>query len=252
MTKARILIVEDEKLVATDIKQCLEQLGYAVVGIAASGVEALRQAVATGPDLVLMDIKLRGGIDGIDAAEALYQRMHIPVVYLTAYGDSETVARAKNTLPSGFVLKPFDDRALRTAVELALHRHQTEKHSASQESSFAAALGSIREGVIVTQHRGLVTLMNHAAERMCGWKEADAIGKLLSDVLTAIDADTGRLAPSLIGRVAAVGVSVNLGSRLVLIGKHGVRTPVQCSVSPVRDEAGRLSGMAVVLSGLLE
>jgi two-component system, cell cycle sensor histidine kinase and response regulator CckA len=251
VTKARILVVEDEKLVATDIQQCLEQLGYDVVGTAASGVEALRQAVVAGPDLVLMDIKLRGGIDGIDTAEALYQRMHIPVVYLTAYGDIETVGRAKNTLPSGYVLKPFDDRALRTAVELALHRYRTETRSASQERSFAAALESIREGVIVTQQRGLITLMNKAAERMTGWKEEAALGCLLADVLTAIDAETGMLAPSFIGRVAAEGASVNLDGALVVIGKHGTRAKVRCSVSPVRDDAQRLAGAAVVLTELV-
>ncbi|MEN6602277.1 MAG: response regulator, partial [Bryobacteraceae bacterium] len=102
MAKARILIVEDERLVATDIAQCLQQLGYEVSGTAVSAVDALRQAVLKTPDLVLMDIKLKGGIDGVQAAGALQERMDIPVVYLTAFADVRTVERAKSTFPSGY------------------------------------------------------------------------------------------------------------------------------------------------------
>ena len=126
MNKRRIMLVEDEKVVAADIEECVKSLGYEVVGAAATGTEALRLAVKTMPDLVLMDIKLRGVLDGIDVAGALYDQLKIPVVYLTAHADAEILERAKLTAPSGYVLKPFDDRTLRTAIELAFDRHHRE------------------------------------------------------------------------------------------------------------------------------
>ena len=127
MSKPRILLAEDEKVVAADIEECVKGLGYEVVGSAASGVEALRLAVQTEPDLVLMDIKLKGDLDGIDVASALYERLNIPVVYLTAFADVEILERARKTAPSGYVLKPFDDRTLRAAIEIAFDRHRRER-----------------------------------------------------------------------------------------------------------------------------
>src|SRR5579871_1627690 len=127
MNKARILLVEDEKVVAADIEECVKSLGYEVVGAAATGTQALRLAVQTEPDLVLMDIKLKGSLDGIEVAGALYEQLQIPVVYLTAHADAEILERAKKTAPSGYVLKPFDDRSLRTAIELAFEQHRREQ-----------------------------------------------------------------------------------------------------------------------------
>ncbi len=127
MNKRRIMLVEDERVVAADIEECVKGLGYEVVGSAATGTEALRMAAQTVPDLILMDIKLKGVLDGIDVAGALYDQFKIPVVYLTAHADVEILERAKKTAPSGYVLKPFDDRTLRTAIEIAFDRHTRER-----------------------------------------------------------------------------------------------------------------------------
>ena len=154
MTNARILVVEDERLVASDISRCLQQLGHEVIATAVSAVEALRQAVRKTPDLVLMDIKLRGGIDGVQAAEALYERIDIPIVYLTAFADSETVERAKHTFPSGYVLKPFDDRSLKIAVELALDRHHARRRRSRRERHLSAAIAGLRDAMVVTDKEG--------------------------------------------------------------------------------------------------
>jgi two-component system cell cycle sensor histidine kinase/response regulator CckA len=150
MNKPRIMLVEDEKVVAADIQECVKGLGYEVVGAAATGTEALRLAVDTMPDLVLMDIKLKGALDGIDVAGALYDQLKIPVVYLTAHADAEILERARQTAPSGYVLKPFDDRTLRTAIELAFDRHRRERQLIDGGQRMAAAIGSIDEAVIVT------------------------------------------------------------------------------------------------------
>lgn len=120
----QILVVEDENIVARDIENTLRRLGYAVPAVASSGEEAIEKAAAMHPDLVLMDIKLRGKTDGVTAAEEISDRLDIPIVYLTAYADQQTLQRAKLTEPFGYVLKPFDERSLYAAIEMALHRHR--------------------------------------------------------------------------------------------------------------------------------
>jgi len=110
MAKTEILIVEDERITAEDIRLSLGGLGYAVTGMASSGEEAIRKAKELHPDLVLMDIVLGGDMDGIEAAKRIRARFNIPVVYLTAYADEKTLERAKVTQPFGYILKPFDDK----------------------------------------------------------------------------------------------------------------------------------------------
>jgi CheY-like chemotaxis protein len=122
----RILIVEDEFSIAADLERTLRRLGYTVVGHAASGEQAIEKAATTAPDLVLMDIRLKGTLDGVATAERILAARLVSIVYLTAYVDEETVARAKRTSPFGYLLKPFNEHQLRTTVEMALAKHQAE------------------------------------------------------------------------------------------------------------------------------
>jgi AmiR/NasT family two-component response regulator len=126
MPEARILIVEDEQLVAGDIQEILTSAGYTVISIVTSGEEAITQVVATKPDLVLMDIRLAGAIDGIQASESIQSQLQIPVVYLTANADQATLERVKASKPFGYLLKPFDERTLLTTIDIALSRHRAE------------------------------------------------------------------------------------------------------------------------------
>jgi signal transduction histidine kinase len=127
MSGKKILIVEDEVIIAEDIADTLRSFGYAVVGVVSSGKRAIEKAGTLQPDLVLMDIMLPGEIDGIDAAESIRNRFRIPVVYLTAYADETTLQRAALTEPFGYLVKPFEDKELRTTIEIALRRHQAEE-----------------------------------------------------------------------------------------------------------------------------
>ena len=126
-SESRILIVEDENIVSKDIQARLRSMGYAVCGAVATGEEAVAMAGEQRPDLVLMDIMLRGEMSGTEAAEQIHQQVDIPIVYLTAYSDAETLGRAKVTQPYGYVLKPFDDRDLQAAIEMALYRAGMER-----------------------------------------------------------------------------------------------------------------------------
>ena len=127
MGKPKILVVEDENVVALEIKKRLLNLGYVVPSVAASGKDAISKAKGFLPDLVLMDIRLKGEMDGIEAAKQIRTEFGIPVIYLTAHSDQETLKRAKQTSPEGYILKPFEEDDLRTIIEVALYKHQKEK-----------------------------------------------------------------------------------------------------------------------------
>lgn len=127
MEKPLILVVEDEPIVAKSIEDMLKSFGYTVTDVVSSGKDAIKKAAETHPDLVLMDIVLEGDIDGIKAAEQIRARFDIPVVYLTAYADDTTLQRAKLTVPYGYVIKPFRERELHAAIDLALYRRMMER-----------------------------------------------------------------------------------------------------------------------------
>ncbi len=127
MKKTKILVVEDELLVAEDLKYRLSSLGYQVVGVASSGKAAIAKAVELKPDLILMDIKLQGEMDGIEAAGKIKLHQNIPVIFLTAYSDDATLKRAKITEPFGFLIKPYEDRELQINIEVGLFRYQSEE-----------------------------------------------------------------------------------------------------------------------------
>ncbi|MBW2173979.1 MAG: PAS domain S-box protein, partial [Deltaproteobacteria bacterium] len=136
MTKAQILIVEDDRIVAEDIQSSLQNLGYTVSAIAPSGAEALVKVKEGNPDLVLMDIVLKGKMNGIEAADQIRSQFDIPVVYLTAYADEELLGQAKITEPFGYILKPFEERELNTVIELALYKHKMEKRLKESEEEW--------------------------------------------------------------------------------------------------------------------
>ena len=132
MPKARILIVEDEVIVREDLRDSLEGLGYEVVGVAVAGREAISKTQELRPDLVLMDVKLKDDMDGIEAAQSIRARYTLPVVFLTAFADERTIARAAAACPYGDLTKPFNERAIRATIEVALHRYREEKRPTFQ------------------------------------------------------------------------------------------------------------------------
>ncbi len=125
-SKANIFIVEDESIVAKDIQQTLEKLGYTVLGTASEGEKAVEKIVELEPDLILMDIMLKGEMTGIDTAAQVKKEISVPIIYLTAYADRDTLTKAKITQPHGYIIKPFKEVDIRTAVEIALYKHKKE------------------------------------------------------------------------------------------------------------------------------
>lgn len=188
MKPSRILIVEDERLVAEDLRDTLEHVGYEVVALVASGEKAVEKVAETGPDLVLMDIHLDGAMDGISAADAIRSRHGTPVVYLTAFSNDQTLARAKETDAFGFIVKPFQEKAVIAAIEMALGKNVKERDHRRREEMLRSGLMSLPLGVIMTDESDRIVFANATARLHIGRSLDSENGVRLADVFVpAID-----------------------------------------------------------------
>jgi PAS domain S-box-containing protein len=179
----RILVVEDEGLIAADLARRIERLGYPAPSVAHSGEEALQSAKSTVFDLVLMDIRLKGEMDGVAVAAELRSKLRTPVVYVTAHADQETVERAKFTEPLGYLLKPISDGDLRSVIQTAIYKAAMERRLRTGAAWLATTLRSVGDGIVATDSDGNVAFMNPCAERLTGWQDDQVRGRQLMDVL---------------------------------------------------------------------
>lgn len=250
MISTKVLVVEDEGIVATAIKHELEQFGYAVPDMASSAAEAVEKAVRQKPDVVLMDIHLKGKQDGIEAAREIHRRCGIPVVYLSAFADAETIARASETEPFGYLLKPYEERELQTTIEMALAKHRAEQRLAETERWLAAILEGIADAVIATDPENQVRFMNLAAEALTGWRKEDAVGAPFEAVCNLIE-DRGQIVlEELADRAVLESGTVRLPAATRRVGRNGVETPIEGSVAPIYDARGEFLGMALTMRSL--
>ncbi len=234
--RRRILVVEDEAVVALDLERELASLGYEVVGRAASGEAATGLAEQLSPDLVLMDIHLDGEIDGIEAARQLRSRCQIPVVFLTAFGDDETIERAKTGHPLGYVIKPFQGRELRSAIEIALHTHSVEQQLQRSNDALQAVLDTHRHGAIIVDGRALVTYVSNSAESLLGIASASVVGQPWHDV-PPLQRAAGELGPALSGNPESNDDRI----AVVFDDPPGRASAIEVSVQPdPRDPAGAI------------
>ena len=173
---ARVFVVEDEMIISKDIQRTLTSLGYEVVGHAVSGASAIERMHELRPDLVLMDIHIKGDMDGIETAGIIGPALQVPIIYLTAFADDSTIRRAKETMPFGYLIKPFEERELQTIIEMALYKHGAERELAQNQALLKATLDSIGEGVLAADQRGRITFLNPVAQKLTGWTQDEALG----------------------------------------------------------------------------
>lgn len=252
MTTTRILIVEDERIIARGIEKRLLGLGYSVIGNAGAGEEAVRQALELSPDLILMDINLGRGMDGVEAAAAIRAQADIPVVFLTAFSDDATLQRSKQSDPFGYLLKPFEDKDLQTAIEIGLYRHRMERRLRENEQWLAATLSSIGDAVIATDAEGRVRFLNTLAEQFTGWTQAEALGRDVRDVFTIVDERTRQPVQNPALEALFRGEPAVLAPDTILIDKWGKERPIDDSAAPIRGMTGQLSGAVLVFRDVTE
>jgi two-component system cell cycle sensor histidine kinase/response regulator CckA len=252
MSVARILIVEDERIVAMGLEAQLHNLGYEVVGHEASGAQAVETAERLQPDLVLMDIRLHGDMDGVEAARLIRRRCRVPVVFLTAYSNQSILERAKVTEPYGYILKPYEDRELHIVIEMAVYKHRMEQELHERERLFAATLQSIGDGVIATDTQARITLMNRAAESLTGWSDSDARGRDEAEVFRIVNEVSRKVVPSPLKQAIREGRSVPLANRTVLLARDGREILIDDRAAPIIDQADTIRGGVLVFRDVTE
>lgn len=243
-SQGNILVVEDEKIVALHIKNRLEYMNYNVVGTVPTGEEALVLTGKYRPDVILMDIMLKGKMDGIETASIINKEYGIPVVFLTASSDDKSIQRAKVAEPYGYLLKPFEERDLRSIIEIALYKNKIENKLKESELWFRSTLKCIREGIITVDEFGVIKFINKAAEELIGLTEGESVSKPLDEVYEAYQdtSDEGLICFST-NIVAQEGE--NPLNNKVLKSKNNKMIPIEEQTSPIINENKQVLGKVI-------
>lgn len=232
---ANILIVEDEGIIADNIASRLLKSGYKVAGIVDSAEEALRKVPLSKPDLVLMDIHIKGSLDGIETTKKLRERYDIPVIYLTAHTDPQTINRAKMTGGFGFLTKPIDHRTLATTIEMATHKHRADREVRDQRAWMATALRNMADGMIVIDRERKVQFLNGPAESLTGWLNSDARGYDIGIILPLSESISGDPADEVLTPPSEPGPPGPMPQGLTATKRLGERFPVEGDIAPSVD-----------------
>ncbi|MGL4368683.1 MAG: response regulator, partial [Spirochaetota bacterium] len=240
--RTSILIVEDEALIAMELAMIMEAKGYSIAGTAASGDDAIRIAADKKPDIVLMDITIQGTMDGIASAGEICRLYDIPVVFVSAYCDINTIKSIISSCSYGFVRKPYDEGTLLYAVEMALSRHRQQRRHEEDRRLLSSILSSIDDGVIALDGNGVFTFINDSAVKMTGWPLDQLVGKKFTDILTM-----ARTQPD---GGCTDGISDMIGECFLLTSRSGEERYVQLRCFPAKNAA--VSGTVYVLHDATE
>lgn len=250
MTKKKILIVEDESLVALDIQECLQSFDYEVVAITPCGKEALTLVGNKQPNLIIMDITLGGEMDGAETALAIRSRFGLPVIFLTAFTDQVTLDRARLAQPYGYLVKPFQDRELIANIEMALYKHQQELLFLKNPDWLANTLSALNDSVILMdQYKNIVFLNTRAAE-LIGWSD-DAIGFPLNEVFPIYEEETDSITnnvktDSLVNEVLSKRTMIDFKGKTQLLRKDGYKVYIDGSITPITAPNDLILGAVLV------
>ncbi|HNR20758.1 MAG TPA: response regulator [Bacteroidia bacterium] len=247
MDKTKILVVEDESIVAKDIQSTLIRLGYDVPATASSAQSAYNKLEELKPDLVFLDIKLKGDLDGINIAEHIKKTYSIPVIFLTSFIDKATLDRAKLTEPYGYLVKPFNEKDLQSTIEMALYKFQKDNAMRADNQRYANAMQSVDEAIFITDNECRITFLNPKAESISQYGNESAQGisifkliKIENDEYSIVNAES-------LKRYLTSGEQLSISSCNVTIMRDYSVIKNQVNVSPVIDEKNQTIGNAFVI-----
>ncbi len=247
MSKIKILVVEDESIVAKDIQNTLIRLGYDVPATASNAVSAFQKLEDIRPDLVFLDIKLKGDVDGIQIAEKIKSNYDIPVIFLTSFVDKGTLDRAKVTEPYGYIVKPFNESDLQTTVEMALYKFEKDKETKYSKERYENALLNLDEAIIILDTNYAVTFLNPKAENLAGYGNETAMGKSLFSLVTFTEENGTELTRDLMAQKVMHDKLYELNNATITFLRSQESQKCDLTVSPVRDEKDNLIGYAFVV-----
>ncbi len=241
-----VLIVEDERIVAKDIEQTILGLGYQSAGIASSCDKAVELAQRVRPTIVLMDIRIKGPVDGVETAVQLRKFLDVPVIFLTAHADTATLARAAQTSPYGYLLKPVRSSDIQSAIAVGLVKFRLERESRQREQWHSTLLQSIADAVVAIDADCRVTFMNKGAESICGLAEKVALGQELRDVLRILDEEGETIDYDEESRKLLRGTPTQSSAGRLENHSTGESVSIERSSAPVVDR-GEVLGAVMVL-----
>lgn len=239
----KVLIVEDEPIVALDLQQELEKFGCEVIALAESADEALIAAEESQPDLALMDLHIAGSLDGIQTARLLRDAYQVPSIFLTAYSDDQTIERAVREMPYGYLTKPFQTRELKATLQVALHKAKVDLGLRKAHGRIATTVDGMHEALITTTMTGDIQFINSAAEKLVGRSREEATGRHLREMLDLRDARNQPMPISarhgISSPIEEFGLSLRQPGQASLI--------VDVAISPVTDSAGMQTGYVLTI-----
>lgn len=252
LSPTSILIVEDEALVALDIETYLLGLGYQIAGIAETGQLAIQRALASPlPDLILMDIRLRGDMNGIEAASKITEKIDIPIIFLTAFADETTLNKAKLISPSAYIRKPFDTADLHISIEIVLQKYCSEKIIKQQKKWLNTVLESIGDAVVTTDNNGNITFVNRVAESITQWIKSETLGRPINDVVRLVDRDKNAIENPIL-QALRTGQGQSLPEGTLLITKNQQEVPVDDSAVLILDDTQQAHGAVIIFRDISE
>jgi len=242
MSATKILVVEDEGLTAMELQRKLRYWGYDVPTFAFSSKEAVQKAEKIQPDLVLMDIVLKGEGDGIDAAQKIKDLFDIPIIYLTAHVDERTRERAEDTRPYAYLIKPFEENELHQKIEEALYNHKAEKRLLQSGEWIDKKLTN--SGIIVTDNNGCVRFFNDIAVKLTGFSVSDALYRDLSEVFPISAIKKAEKSDTYLNNI--INVYSTESDRTTLITPENVEIQIKYNITPIEDDEGKLLGVNLI------
>ena len=247
MQPKKILIVEDEGVVALSLQAVLNKMGYMVVGIAITGNEAIRMATDLHPDVILMDIHIKGDKDGIQTTEKINEFSDVPVIYLTAYADDETVNRALKTRSHSYLVKPYNPRELYSNIEFAIYKRRLKDRIGTPRENLELLFTKIPDTGIIFDTNGKVVYLNSAAETLTGWKSDELIGKNAFDILNIGISQVDDVIDDSLSRTLDLGAINYLPPVATIQTKGGKTRRVDLKTGLVKDDSGEHKFIVILL-----
>jgi diguanylate cyclase (GGDEF)-like protein/PAS domain S-box-containing protein len=246
MAGEKVLIVEDDAIIGLHIRSSLKRMGYSVLGVVSTGEEAVVQADQFRPDLILMDISLAGSMDGVSAAEAIHKKMSLPIIFLTAFADSQTLRRAKITDPFGYILKPFDERILQISIEMALYKHSMERRLVESEEQLRNLVENQGEGVGIISLEGKFVFVNPALEAIMGVEPGSLVGRIIHEFSSARDFEVLQIQNNDFGKNKKHQFETNI------LRPTGELRQISVTATAWHNKDGELAGSFAIISDITE
>ena len=247
MRQAKVFVVEDESIISMGIQNVLDKFGYSVNGTATTGEEAIEKIRADQPDLILMDIMLKGNLNGIETSRVLLSETSIPIIFLTSYSDDDMISKASEIGAYGYILKPINERELYSSIETALSKNEIDRKLIDKEKYVSSILENIADGIITVGLDGKIEYMNDSAEELTGWGKNDAYNRHLTDVFNIIEMEDERPRARVISDLYADGIT-KFDSDLVR--NNGQVIIIECKIVPIKNYRNEIIGSIISFSNI--